>query len=218
MAYVSQQNNFLYLTVGIILLLFIGAISEQLQVAAAHELIQAFSVINIVVGLYGFRAKRMWFHSTFGLAVMITGIVAMGFLLEFLDLYTMHLLLLLFFYTWAIWLAGREVLFSGAIDRNSIVGAICIYLLMGLIWALMYLLVAQYVPDAFTGIRQDVWHVNFANAIYYSFVTLTTLGYGDISPVAPIARFLVYMEAIVGVFYMAILVASLIGARVNKHH
>ena len=49
----------------------------------------------------------------------------------------------------------------------------------------------------------------------YSFVTLTTLGYGDISPVLPLARFLVYMEAIVGVFYMAILVASLIGVRLS---
>jgi len=217
MAYVSKENNFLYLTVGIVLLLFIGAISEQFEVAAAHELIQFFSVMNIVVGLYGFREKRMWFHSKFGLAVMITGIVATGFLLELLNLYSLHLVLLLLFYTWAIWLAGRQVLFSGAINRNSIVGAICIYLLMGLIWALMYLLVAQFVPDAFNGIGQDVWHANFTNAIYYSFVTLTTLGYGDISPVAPIARFLVYMEAIVGVFYMAILVASLIGARVSKY-
>jgi len=46
-------------------------------------------------------------------------------------------------------------------------------------------------------------------------VTITTLGYGDISPVLPLARFLVLMEAIVGVFYMAILVASLIGVSLS---
>ena len=60
-----------------------------------------------------------------------------------------------------------------------------------------------------------MWYENFADGTYFSFVTLTTLGYGDISPVTPVARFLVYMEAIVGVFYMAILVASLIGMRVS---
>jgi len=46
-------------------------------------------------------------------------------------------------------------------------------------------------------------------------VTITTLGYGDILPVTPLARFLVTMEAIVGVFYMAIVVASLIGVRLS---
>ncbi|MCP4237541.1 MAG: two pore domain potassium channel family protein [Aestuariibacter sp.] len=60
--------------------------------------------------------------------------------------------------------------------------------------------------------------VCIAGLTYYSFVTLTTLGYGDISPVTPIARFLVFMEAIVGVFYMAILVASLIGIRTSSLH
>jgi voltage-gated potassium channel len=218
MAYLSQENNFLYLTIGIVLLLFVGAMSEQLEAPAAHQLIQAFSAINIIVGLYGFRAKNMWFHSKFGLVLMIIGIIVIGLLVEFFNMYSWHLFLLLCFYLWALWLAGRQILFSGAIDRNSIIGAICIYLLMGLIWALLYLLVAQFLPGAFIGIAHDVWHVNFSNAIYFSFVTLTTLGYGDISPVAPVARFLVYMEAIVGVFYMAILVASLIGARVSKYH
>jgi voltage-gated potassium channel Kch len=73
-------------------------------------------------------------------------------------------------------------------------------------------------PGAFNGLEQVIWYENFADVAYYSFVTLTTLGYGDISPVIPIARFLVYMEAIVGVFYMAILVASLIGIRTSKLH
>ncbi|MDB4410029.1 potassium channel family protein, partial [Gammaproteobacteria bacterium] len=62
---------------------------------------------------------------------------------------------------------------------------------------------------------QAPWLENYTSAIYFSFVTITTLGYGDISPVLPLARFLVIMEAIVGVFYMAILVASLIGVRMS---
>ncbi len=213
---VSEKNNFLYLTVGIVVLLFVGALSDQFAGVISHQFVQAFSVINIVVGIYGFKSEKMWFHTTFGITVSVILVIATGVILELLQLYYLHLILLFIFYLWAIWLAGRQVLFSGVVDANRVVGAICIYLLMGLIWALMYLFIAQAIPGAFNGVEQLVWYDNFANVAYYSFVTLTTLGYGDISPVAPIARFLVYMEAVVGVFYMAILVASLVGVGINE--
>jgi voltage-gated potassium channel len=213
---VSDKNNFLYLTVGIVLLLFVGAISDQFSGVLSHQLVQAFSVINIAVGTYGFKSTVKWFDSGVSLAVSVIAVVITGVALELLQLYYIHLLLLLCFYLWAIWLAGKQVFFTTVVDVNRIVGAICIYLLMGLIWALMYMFIAQAIPGAFNGVDQLVWYDNFANIAYYSFVTLTTLGYGDISPVAPIARFLVYMEAIVGVFYMAILVASLIGVGINE--
>ncbi|PCJ88630.1 MAG: transporter [Thiotrichaceae bacterium] len=213
---VSEKNNFLYLTVGIVLLLFVGAISDQFSGVIGHQLVQAFSIINIVIGIYGFKSKKMWFYSTFGITVSISIVVIIGVILELLQLYYLHLILLFCFYLWAVFLAGKQVLFTGAVDANRIVGAICIYLLMGLLWTLMYLFIAQAIPGAFNGVEQLVWYDNFADVAYYSYVTLTTLGYGDISPVAPIARFLVYMEAVVGVFYMAVLVASLIGVGIAE--
>lgn len=213
---VSKKNNFVYLTVGIVLLLFVSAMVAQFPGSLSHQLVQAFSVINIAIGIYGFKSSSTLFRSgiVFALAAII--IVVLGVVLEELRLYYAHLIILFCFYVWATWLAAKQVLFTGAIDSNKIVGAICIYLLMGLIWALMYLFLAQAIPGAFNGLEQLVWYDNFANVAYYSFVTLTTLGYGDISPVTPIARFLVYMEAVVGVFYMAILVASLIGVSINE--
>ncbi len=213
---VSEKNNFVYLTVGIVLLLFVGAMVDQFPGAPGQHLVQAFSVINIGIGLFGFKSSRLWFLSGAGLVGSVLVVVLVGITLELLELYYLHLLLLFCFDLWAIWLAMKQVLFSGTIDTNKIVGAICIYLLMGLIWAMMYLFLAQAIPGAFNGIEQVVWYHNFADVAYYSFVTLTTLGYGDISPVAPVARFLVYMEAVVGVFYMAILVASLIGVSINE--
>ena len=215
---VSEKNNFVYLTVGIVLLLFVGAMVDQFPGAPGQHLVQAFSVINIAIGLYGFKSTDSWLFSRTGIIVLAIIAIVIGIALEVLQLYYIHLLLLFIFYLWAIWLAMKQVLFSGAIDINKIVGAICIYLLMGLIWALMYLFLAQAIPGAFNGLEQLVWYDNFADVAYYSYVTLTTLGYGDISPVAPIARFLVYMEAVVGVFYMAILVASLIGVGINESH
>ena len=108
-------------------------------------------------------------------------------------------------------------MFTGTIDGNKIIGSICICLLLGLIWSTFYLLVLEVNPAAFNGLGYASWYQNFPVVTYYSFVTLTTLGYGDISPLAPLARFLVFMEAVVGVFYMAILVASLIGVRMSAH-
>lgn len=213
---VSEHNNFLYLTVGIVTLLFIGAIADQFESVISHQVVQAFSVINIVTGIYGFKSEKMWFHSTIGVTALIIMIIIIGVALELMQWYYLHLVLLFSFYLWAIYLAAKQVLFAGDVDVNRIVGAICIYLLMGLLWTLMYLFIAQAIPGSFNGIEQMLWYDNFANVAYYSFVTLTTLGYGDISPVAPIARFLVYMEAVVGVFYMAVLVASLIGVGVTK--
>ena len=218
MKHVSEKNNFFYLTIGMVLLLFVGAMVDQFPGVLGHQLIQAFSVINIAIGLYGFKSESTFFRTGPGLAIVIVFIVAIGAVMEWLQLYYIHLLMLFCFYVWAVWLAMRQVLFSGSISINEIVGAICIYLLMGLIWTLMYLFLAQSIPGAFNGLEQLVWYDNFANMAYYSFVTLTTLGYGDISPVAPVARFLVYMEAVVGAFYMAILVASLIGVGINESH
>jgi len=213
---VSEKNNFLYLTVGVVLLLFVGAVADQFSGPVSRQLVQAFSVINIVMGIYGFRSTQSWFHSGMGIALLVISAVTIGVILELLQLYYLHLLLLFCFYLWAIWLAAKQVLIAGVVDANRIVGAICIYLLTGLIWALMYMFLAQAIPGAFNGLEQEIWHKNFSVISYFSFVTLTTLGYGDISPVAPVARFLVSMQAVVGVFYMAILVASLIGVGIAE--
>ena len=213
---VSEKNNFVYLTVGIVLLLFVAAMVDQFPGGHGHQLVQAFSVINIATGIFGFKSTRFWFLSGIGLVVSVIATVTAGVVFELLQLYSLHLFLLFCFYLWAVWLAAKQVLFSGTVDANKIVGAICIYLLMGLIWAMMYLFIAQIIPGAFNGLEQVVWYDNFADVAYYSYVTLTTLGYGDIAPVAPVARFLVYMEAVVGVFYMAILVASLIGVSISE--
>jgi uncharacterized membrane protein len=86
------------------------------------------------------------------------------------------------------------------------------YLLLGLLWALAYILVGSLSPDAFrftTG-PPDSRSMEGFNAFYFSFVTLSTIGFGDIAPVSNVARMLVVMEAITGLFYMAILIARLV--------
>ena len=213
---VSEKNNFLYLVISLVVLLLVGALVDQFPSKLGQHFFQAFTVITLASGIVNFRSTRLLFHTGVGFTVSVLVVVILGMLLDVSGLSYVHLLILTLFYAWATWLAARQVLFTGPIDANKIVGAICIYLLIGLVWTLSYLFIAQAIPGAFNGLEQAIWYDNFADVAYYSFVTLTTLGYGDISPVIPIARFLVYMEAIVGVFYMAILVASLIGIRTSR--
>ena len=104
------------------------------------------------------------------------------------------------------------------VDRSLIASAITVYLLLGAIWGDAYLTIFIINPGAFDapGIDPDYASVHF---LYYSYVTLTTLGYGDIRPISPIARMLSATEAITGVLYTAILIArlvSLIGHDIRK--
>jgi len=209
----SENNNFVYLTVSLVVLLLAAALVDQFPVRYGQQLVQAFTVITLLSGTLGFRNSRLRFRAGLGGVAAVVVVVLLGILLDESGMHYLHLAILTGFYLWATWVAATQVLFAGQIDRNKIIGAICIYLLLGLIWALLYLAIAQAVPAAFNGLEQAPWYENFSAVAYYSYVTLTTLGYGDISPVLPVARFLVYMEAITGVFYMATLVASLIGIR-----
>jgi hypothetical protein len=86
------------------------------------------------------------------------------------------------------------------------------YLMLGLLWAFGYILVAGVNPDAFVvNYGTSAGHVmKGANSIYFSFATLCTVGYGDIVPVSSVARMLAVLEAIVGMFYMTMLIARLV--------
>ena len=213
--HISGKNNFVYLASGLVLLMLAGALFEYFPGDMAPRVIQAATVTTLLLAAWGEKGNRSRLTVNLSVMLIMCFVVILGIALDLAGLSMLHLFMLLSFLVWVTWLALHQVLFTGAIDGNKILGAVCIYILLGLIWALLYLFIAETVPDSFIGLPQAGWLENFADATYFSFVTITTLGYGDISPVLPLARFLVYMEAIVGVFYMAILVASLIGVRLS---
>ena len=101
-----------------------------------------------------------------------------------------------------------QVLKKGPITSHRIQGAIAVYLLLGLAWAHTYELIEYLSPGAFTGTLTA--SSRFSSWMYFSFVTLATLGYGDIAPVHPVARSLAVAEALTGQLYLAILIARLV--------
>jgi len=110
-----------------------------------------------------------------------------------------------------------QVFGEGPVTGHRMRGAIVVYLLFGGIWAQLYQVVALTIPGAFR--LPEGLAINDPNALqrlltYFSFITLTTTGYGDITPVHPVARTLTMLEALVGQLYPAITLARLVSLEI----
>ena len=102
---------------------------------------------------------------------------------------------------------------SGPVTHHRIQGAVAVFLLLGLVWAHAYELLHLMRPAAFSGAVGDA--PGSQTWIYYSFVTLTTMGYGEITPVHRVARSLAISEAVTGQLYLAITLARLVSLYVG---
>jgi hypothetical protein len=129
-------------------------------------------------------------------------------------------LLPVFFLAYTVVTILRTVLVDSAVSADSINGALCGYLLIGLAFGHLYCLAEAFQPGSFFILEQfgplppdgDRRHSLFT---YFSLITLTTVGYGDLIPRSPSARSLVWVEAVIGQFYVAVVIAQLIGMRVS---
>jgi hypothetical protein len=122
------------------------------------------------------------------------------------------------FYGFTIGHVLRYVLTAGEVTTDKIQAAIAGYILAGLLWASLYLFLDQRHPGSFSynGASDATNLLAFQDLLYFSFVTLTTTGYGDIAPVTAHARSLAIIEQLAGTFYIAILIARLTGLYQGK--
>jgi Ion channel len=107
----------------------------------------------------------------------------------------------------------RAVLRAETVTRDTIYGALSVYLLMAFVWGIAYLLLETLQPG---GLSMDIARhpnhkVDWFDCMFYSFVTLTSLGYGDMVPISAQCRSLSVLEAVSGIMYVAVLVARLVG-------
>ena len=186
--------------------------------AGLVRLMRVGFIFVIFFGVYGLMERR-------GQAIcgVILGVPAMLGQLAALASYEPTIVLVatalaLAFLAYMLTLVMRSVLSGGAVTADKIAGAIAAYLLIGLVWALAFGIVATADPGALRGLTvegdEDARLRAEYGVIYYSFVTLTTLGFGDIVPISPIARFLAWTEAAVGQLFLAILIARLVGLNI----
>ena len=115
---------------------------------------------------------------------------------------------------------ARAVFAPGKVTFHRIIGAVLLYLNIGLIFVGLFYFVALLEPDAFKGLDplRGNGSIDVGNLIYFSFVTLTTTGFGDIAPVHAYARSLSIIEAIIGQLYPATLLARLVTLELEDRH
>lgn len=102
---------------------------------------------------------------------------------------------------------GSRLMKHPQVDGHTVAGALCIYLLVGLFFALVYGLLDRYVSGgALAGPA-----AGSVQYVYFSFVTLTTLGYGDVTPTIDVARLVAILEALLGQLYLVTVVALIVG-------
>ena len=179
-------------------------------------LLNIVGVAILLAGTYAVRAQRKLFITTAIFAVtsvilswsiaivpaqwaIISGHVC---LLAVLGLFSIHILM--------------DVVSPGRITADKIYGAICVYLLIGYAWAFGYAIIEEVQPGSFSGaISVDAdYRTVVMQMRYFSFITLTTLGFGDVVPRTPVARTFAILEAVVGQMYLAVLVARLVGQHI----
>jgi hypothetical protein len=120
-----------------------------------------------------------------------------------------------------VWRILKDVADGSRISSEKVYGAVCAYLLIGFLFASVYGFVALVDPDAFSfsaALEAELTGRNGQRGggifTYYSFVTMSTLGYGDISPVSSAARTIAWIQAVLGQLYLAIMIAGLVGTHI----
>lgn len=121
----------------------------------------------------------------------------------------------LIYYLLIFFIIMRRVLDSSPVTADKICGAVSAYMLIGLIWAVIYALFQVTNPESFyipesmiTEKAGGLW------ALYFSFVSLTTIGYGDITPLAPAAQTYAFLEAVCGQLFLTVLIARLVALHI----
>jgi len=124
------------------------------------------------------------------------------------------------FFTVIIIMLIKQIATSRNVTPGVILDSITGYLLLGLIYSIFVTLIIKNIPESYSNIQVDqvnsAVQVNVSAPLYYSFVTIASLGYGDICPTKPISRSLATIIAVSGQFYMATIVALLVGKFSSK--
>ncbi len=206
-----EQNKFLFLLVTLVLLLIIYPVLEDGFVGDWS--LKILTTILLVMAVYAVSDTRKKFIAALILSLvpLITGwlyvlhpvpvlsIVSNGSTMVFFTFVTVTIL--------------YSVLVSGRYSLDTVFGGICVYLLIGFTYGTGFYLLHTLSPGAFypDPVPGSDQLLTFSEFLFYSFSTLTTLGYGNVMPLTSQARTMVLFEAVSGVIYVAVLIAWLVG-------
>ncbi len=180
------------------LLLHIWVMFTLLQLILSQQVDPALRVQSISLG-------------SISLVLAIVSFLANLFDFPVLPLFKLLILFLALFFFFCAWVIIRSIFNQRQVTLDSIYGSVLAYLLIGISWALIFCCIELLAPDSFAFGSEKTLSERTGALLYFSFVTLTTLGYGDVLPITGLSRTVTYLEAITGIMYPATLIAMLVG-------
>ncbi len=211
-----NNNRFLLLLTSIVILLLLYPIFEEN--AVGQWTLISLTMLLLIVGVYAVADTRLKLAAALVLAAIpiVTGWVSLISPLPGVALiYNSATLLFFIFVTITVLIS---VLKSAIIQRDTIYGGICVYLLIGLTYGMGFFLLDTILPGSFYPYPIDSINrmMTLSDHFYYSFYTLTTLGYGDVVPLTAAARTIAMFCVVSGVLYLAVLIAWLVGGLTTR--
>jgi Ion channel len=206
---VFAPGRFRVLLVSLLLFIVVPAAVPEAGAARLIELILLTGAIVVAVLELRVRGQHRLFPVVFAASVILVSVVDHTVRLRHLPVIASAIVGL--FAGLVVGLAYSAVMRAHRPVGDRIVGAICVYLLIGLAWASVYETLDGVMPGSFRFPADTGWAVSSPLRYrYFSFVTLATLGYGDVTPVTVLAGTLASLEAVTGQLYIAITVARLV--------
>jgi len=212
----AQPVKYRLLLVSLLLLSVLShAASDSFIAKVLHVALLQVALLTCIVAV---RKYQRLFWIAVGLGVLAFGDSSREYLNEDRHIHLSALLISsLFFVILAITFL-YDVLKSTSIGPDDICGALCVYVMIGVIWSYFYAVTLIFNPQALALPEIQPVEAHLSGTLtYFSFVTLTTLGYGDIQPVTPLARTLCWLEAMIGQIFMTVLIARLVGLNLTHH-
>jgi hypothetical protein len=219
-----RGHRHIWLLVSLLFMSAIHPLSRELQFSV--RLLDVWLTIVLLAAVFA-ACDRRW-HVWGGIILLVLTLVSMWSLFGYEALVGKpSTVMVAFSFSWLVVLLTTAVMSilghvmrAKKIDMDEIAGAISVYLLFGVLCALLYSLINYVDPDSFQMAVVDPpenarsGFERYGDFQYFSFVTMSTLGYGDIGPVSPIARSLAWIQAVTGQLYIAILIARLVGLNI----
>lgn len=211
---VTKNNRFYFLLAGLLIVLLIAPSLTELYPGITGVLL----TVTLLIAVFSMSESKQYRRLAWFLVVTKVVLTGIGYFEDGVGMFVGETIVLFAFFVLATVFSMKRVLEGDFVDMNRIAGAISIYMLIGLVWGSVYFFLALLNPDAFRGLtdlavsERAHMHSTYMDLLYYSYVTLTTLGYGDVTPVSRGAQSLAYLEAICGVMYVAVLVSALVGS------
>jgi hypothetical protein len=203
-------GRFIFLLISITLMFTLRPFLESF--IEIRVLVDIFAILILMSGIYAARPNKSTFYLVLIIAFPALAAHCLHYFVEVNYIFHASEIFGGFFYAFMVGVILNYLFKEKRITADAITGAICAYFLIGLMWASIFATLEFTQPGSFE-IPQNMRDESLSFT-YYSYVTLTTLGYGDITPITTQARSFALLEAMTGQIYLATLVARLVSINI----